>query len=476
MYNNMSRNDEFSTQPVQTLNPEKPMIVMKNIFPLGNGGFGDVPKHPQHQQKQDLVSEDSTAQTKAVIPTRNHLNQNYGYQAVNQTGPARRKMQTLNNNPWGDSQISQMYHPHPLISVPPPSLPLEQSAWAWAQSSSQYPVRYNNDLSSFTSQPGNPADQKVFDSSRWRQQILSAGAAESVCCQLNPARRSESTTRSPSLSPGQRKVVKKRTSGELQRLLNRKEYETDRLKKAEERAQKLAREEEEVEREKLYKLKTEIRRLEQKRKHQEWQTYQRQERLIRKKEKLNGSVRERSRSGVRSRSVYPQRRRSRSRSRSTNRSRQESEAVRRRRNVSRSSRSRSRVSFRRASFTSRKREQSRSPGRRVLVRRDQDHGSVNENLMKMAGEWETEPATERCVRYTRSRSRSRSPEPRRGKSKSRQERRSREERTVSRSQMSSGASAGEREGARRRYRSRSRERSRSRSRAKSRSQRFRWFS
>ena len=285
----------------------------------------------------------------------------------------------------------------------------------------------------------------------------------------------ESTTLSPSLSPGERKVAKKRTSGELLRLLDKKEYETDRLKKAEERAEKLAREEEEIEKEKIFKLKTELRKLEQKRKHQEWQTYQRQERLIRKKEKLNGPVRGRSGSRVRSRSVYPQRRRSRSRSRSrcNNRSRQKSVAARNRRNTSRSSRSRSRVSFRRASFTSRKRDQSRSPGRSIRLGHNQDHShtSINENLLRLAGERENDPDAERCVRYDRTVSPS--PETRRGKSKCRQERRNCEERTVSRSPRRprygrSGTSARERDGARGRYRSRSRERSRTRARSKSR--------
>jgi len=461
-------------------------MIMKNIFPLGNGGFGEVSKNSQHKQ------EDSTAQVQAVVPTRNH---NFSYQAPNQIGQGKR----MNNNPWGDRLLTgPMYHP--LISVPPPSL--EQSAWAWAQSS-QYPVsRFNNDLTSFSCQPapGTSADQKVFDSSHWSRQ-RSGGAAESVCYQFNLGQTCESTTLSPSLSPGERKVVKKRTSGELLRLLDKKEYETDRLKKAEERAEKLAREEEEVEKEKIYKLKTELRRLEEKRKHQEWETYQRQERLIRKKEKLNGPVRGRSRSGGRSRSVYPQRRRSRSRSRSrsnnrsrqksvaarnrrntsrssrsrsNNRSRQKSVAARNRRNTSRSSRSRSRVSFRRASFTSRKRDQSRSPGRRILLTHDQDHThrSINENLLRLAGERQggTDPGTERYDRTM-----SPSPETRRGKSKCRQERRNCEERTVSRSPRTrrprygrSGTSARERDGARGQYRSRSRERSRTRARSRTR--------
>ena len=443
MYNSMSSNEEFSTQP-QNLNAEKPLVMKNNqhqIFQFGNGGFGDVSKF-----QQEPVLEDATAHAQAVVPTRNHLNQNFSFQAANQIGPAKRKI--LNNNPWGEGIFSGAMS-HPRGTVPPPNFG-QQGAWAWAQSS-QYPVKFNNGISSFSSHPGNSSDQQIFDSSQWSRH-------RPFNVERGPTSE-ESTTLSPSLSPGQeRKVVKKRTSGELLRLLDKKLYETDRLKKAEERAERLAREEELVEREKLLKLKTEIRKLEQKRKQQEWQTHQRQERLIRKKEKLNGSARERSRSGVRSRSMYPQMRRSRSRS--SHRSRQKPVAVRNRRNSRRSSRSRSRTSFRKASFTSRNREQSRSPSRRILFRRDHER-TINENLIRLA---DTDPATERYLRYTRTRSRS--SEPRRGKSTSRQERRS-----PGRSRHeSSGASTREREEVRGRYRSRSGERRRSRTR--SRCQRF----
>ena len=446
MYNNMSINEEFSTQPQ---NAEKPMMIKNNqhhnIFPLGNGGFGDVSKYPQH--KQELVLGDATAYA---------LNQNFSYQAANHTaGLAKSKM--LNNNPWGDGVISATMS-HPIMTVPPQNL--GPRAWAWAQSN-QYPFGFKNGISSYGSQPGSSTDHLIHDSSQCSRH-RSAGVAASVCCQFNMQR--SPTSESPSLSPGKKKNVNKRTSGELFRLLDKKEYETDRLKKAEERAERLAREEEMVEREKLNKLKTEIKKLEQKRKHQEWQTYQRQERLVRKKEKLTEFVRERSRSGVRSRSVYPQRRKSRSRS--SNRSRQKSVANRNRSNTSRRSRSRSRISFRRASFTSRKREQSRSPSRRIVLRHDQDRSSINENLIKLADARETfaEPATEMYLRYTRTRSRS----PGQGREKSMF---GHERSSPSRSRIeSSGASARKRDEARGRYRSRSIERRRTRIR--SRSQRF----
>ena len=425
---------------MQPQNAEKPMMIKNNqhhnIFPLGNGGFGDVSKYPQH--KQELVLGDATAYAQAIVPTRNHLNQNFSYQAANHTaGSAKSKM--LNNNPWGDGVISATMS-HPIMTVPPQNL--EQSAWAWAQSN-QYPLGFKNGISSYGSQPGNSTDHQIYDSSQWSRH-RSAGVAAPVCCQFNVQR--SRTSESLSLSPGKKNNVNKRTGGELFRLLDKKEYETDRLKKAEERAERLAREEEMVEREKLNKLETEIKRLEQKRKHQEWQTFQRQERLVRKKEKLNEFVRERSRS--------------------SNRSRQKSVANGNRRNTSRRSRSRSRISFRRASFTSRKREQSRSPSRRILLRHDQDRSSINENLIRLAGERETfaEPATEMYLRYPRTKSRS--PDQRREKSMFRHERRSPSRLRID----SSGASAREKNEAKGRYRSRSREKRRIR--ARSRSKRF----
>jgi len=409
-YNIMSSIEEFPAQPPPQPKPqstEKPSgSAMKNkdsIYPVGNGGFGDI--NNQDQQTPEIVLEDP------MLQTRNTLNPCFG--------SGSRKI--LNNNelrelrdPWGDGLRMSAGFPYSLMAVPPPSLPSqssEQQAWI---NNGPFPVRIDNQMTYFNGSQANSKGQQLYDSSG-RILLNYGGDPASVCCP---------SSESSILSPRERNA-KARTTRERLKLLNRREYENDRLKKAKDREDKLRREEEEIEKKKLFALKSEVLKLEEKRKQQEWQTYRRQERLLRKKEQMSRSERrERSRSCRRSRSrsrtVDPQRRRSRSRTRAHTRQIEKTSTARSR-HVQRRSRS---ASFRRESFPT-----NSSPKRRIQVRRDRS--SIDRTLMKIASGKERspfkEPSTERYVRYKDSRI----SEVSRGKSKPRIERRIEQERKSS---------------------------------------------
>lgn len=252
--------------------------------------------------------------------------------------------------------------------------------------------------------------------------------------------------------PGRRES-RQRSSRELRDLLDKREYESDRLKRAKEREENLKREEENIDKEKLFKLKSEVSKLEEKRKQQEWQTFRRHERLMRKREEISRAETYRGRAR-RSRSKSLSAKKSR---RSKSRTRAPSTKNRSVRNKTRRSRSGTRFSFRRESFHSNTRRVSPSPKPRISI--DQDR---------------------RYVRYRNSASvsKSRSPRVERGKSKSRIPQ-TRQVRRDSRSPRKSTTdsrdrfepSAREREG---RSRHRAATRARSRVRSRSPGSRFRY--
>ena len=391
MYNNMSSVEELQAQPQSPI--KSPRSNM--IFPFGNGGFGQI-----NRQKQ----EDPISNCRDVGPP------SFTHQPVVQTESGRRKV--FNNNemrdPWGDGYRMISGVSQPLLNVPPPPLPAQQP---WL-SSVQYPVRIGDTMSN--SRHRDDKEEQVYD-------YCSVAGSGSGC--------GSSVSSLPSYTG--------RPSQEIIRLLGKREYETDRLRKAKEREEKLRREEENIEKQKLYQLKSEVLKLEEKRKQQEWLTHRRQERLIRKKEAIERSDRGRSRSSrrrkSRSKALSPQRsRRSRSRTKSCSRTRGRSRARARsrprdscgsHRYTRRRSRSGSRIGFRRKSFDSNstptRQKSLLSPKRRILVRREKS--AIDRSLVRLAAGKSpyNERTPERHVRYRNSRSLSLTPRVGRAKSKSR---------------------------------------------------------
>lgn len=345
-------------------------------------GNGGFGDHNKQNPKLEVPSEGPTSVSVPVLPFVNPIPT---YPTLGHAlGPGKKMMFNNNEmiNPWGDRMT--LSGP-PVLNVPPPHIPRTPS---WTPSS-------------------------------------------------------KSPSLSPVGSPG-RGRSSKRSSRELLELLSRRDYEADRLKKAKEREESLRREEEKIEEAKLYKLKSEVRKLEEKRKQQEWQTYRRHERLMRKKEEISQADRERERRD---------RRRSRSRSlsahksrRSRSRNRDHSRRTRRSRNTPRRSRSSSHVSP----------AQKRNPVRR-------EHKAIVEALTSLANERES-----RYVRYRDSRSVStpRSPRLDRRESRSRIPRRTCQERRDSndgRRERSGPSGRGREDRSRHRAVTRARGRERSRS-------------